>query len=66
MSGTRQVVFDYRSGPTQTAIYRTSFPRPGSAVQGPAIIEFPGQSVVVPPAGKATADQMGNLHVSMA
>jgi N-methylhydantoinase A len=35
-------------------------------VKGPAIIEFPGQSVVIPPRGIATADQHGNLHVSVA
>lgn len=64
-SGTRSVVFDCRAGPTETAIYRTTFPPPGSAVEGPAIIEFPGQSVVIPPSGKATVDHMGNLHVSI-
>ncbi len=65
-SGVRCVVFDHRTGPIETAIYRTSFPRPGATVEGPAIIEFPGQSVVVPPRGEATADAMGNLHVRIA
>ena len=37
----------------------------GSVVEGPAIIEFPGQSVVVPPRGIAKADAFGNLHVSI-
>jgi N-methylhydantoinase A len=58
-------VFDYKSGAVDTAIYRTSFPPPGSRIKGPAIIEFPGQSVVVPPRGAAKADRFGNLHVSV-
>jgi N-methylhydantoinase A len=49
--------------PLATAIYHTSFPEPGAVVDGPAIIEFPGQSVVVPPDATATADGFGNLHV---
>jgi N-methylhydantoinase A len=62
----RKVVFDDSRSATETAIYRTVFPPPGSTVKGPAIIEFPGQSVVVPPRGLAKADKFGNLHVSVA
>src|SRR5215468_2106458 len=65
-SGTRRVVFDDPARPVATAIYRTTFPPPGTRVAGPAIIEFPGQSVVVPPRGIAKADKHGNLHVSVA
>jgi len=64
--GRRRVVFDDPARPIDTAIYRTTFPPPGSRVTGPAIIEFPGQSVVVPPRGVARADKHGNLHVSVA
>jgi N-methylhydantoinase A len=49
----------------ETAIYKTRYPAPDARVEGPAIIEFPGQSVVVPPAGSAVADKFGNLHVSI-
>jgi N-methylhydantoinase A len=49
-----------------TAIYRTSFPKEGASAQGPAIIEFPGQSVVVPPGASARADKFGNIHVRLA
>jgi N-methylhydantoinase A len=56
-------LFDLAAGPVETAIWRTSFPPPGAVVRGPAIIEFPGQSVVVPPGGHAEADAIGNLHV---
>jgi N-methylhydantoinase A len=65
-SGSRRVVFDDPARPALTAIYRTTFPPPGTRVNGPAIIEFPGQSVVVPPGGIARADKHGNLHVSVA
>jgi N-methylhydantoinase A len=64
-SGSRPVVFDDPKKPVDTAIYRTNFPEPGAVVDGPAIIEFPGQSVVVPPGAQATADAFGNLHVRL-
>lgn len=60
---TRMVVFEDPNAPVETIIYKTSYPPPGSEVDGPCIIEFPGQSVVVPPLYKARADQFGNLHV---
>jgi N-methylhydantoinase A len=65
-AGSRKVVFDYAKGAVSTAIYRTTFPSADTSVRGPAIIEFPGQSVVIPPRGGATADKYGNLHVSVA
>ncbi len=65
-SGRRRVVFHDPAQPVDTAIYRTTFPPPNSQLKGPAIIEFPGQSVVVPPRGIARADKYGNLHVSVA
>jgi len=65
-SGSRKILFDLKQGPVDTAIWRTSYPPPGAEVAGPAIIEFPGQSVVVPPGGHARADAFGNLHVSVA
>lgn len=64
--GSRLVVFRDAKAPVATAIYRTSFPKDGEMTQGPAIIEFPGQSVVVPPGASATADRFGNIHVRLA
>jgi N-methylhydantoinase A len=61
--GVRDVVFRDPGAPLKTTIYQTSFPEIGASVAGPAIIEFPGQSVVVPPDMRATADKFGNLHV---
>jgi N-methylhydantoinase A len=60
---TRMVVFDDPAKPVETVIYKTSYPPPGTQADGPCIIEFPGQSVVVPPNYKASADKYGNLHV---
>jgi len=60
----RKVVFDDPKTPVDTAIYLTTFPQAGATVQGPAIIEFPGQSVVVPTGTTAKADAFGNLHVT--
>ena len=59
----RLVVFDDPAAAVETAIYRTMFPKAGTEVAGPCIIEFPGQSVVIPPDAQAKADQFGNLHV---
>jgi N-methylhydantoinase A len=64
--GSRPVFFDDPKTPIPTSIYRTVFPPPGATVEGPCIIEFPGQSVVVPPSARATADRYGNLHVERA
>ncbi|MCO5162715.1 MAG: hydantoinase/oxoprolinase family protein [Mesorhizobium sp.] len=62
-AGSRKVVFDDPSAALDTAIYKTVFPNPGASVAGPCIVEFPGQSVVVPPGAKAVADVFGNLVV---
>ena len=64
-AGARRVVFDNPAASIETAIYKTRYPAPDVKVDGPAIIEFPGQSVVVPPRGSAVADKFGNLHVSI-
>jgi N-methylhydantoinase A len=64
--GKRGVVFHDAKTPVETAIYRTSFPKDGETAQGPAIIEFPGQSVMVPPGASAKADRFGNIHVRLA
>ena len=64
-AGVRRVVFDDPAAPVETDIYKTRYPAPDVNIDGPAIIEFPGQSVVVPPRGSARADDFGNLHVSI-
>ncbi len=64
--GERSVVFEDPAAPVATRIYKTAFPRAGTEIAGPAIIEFPGQSVVLPPGSRAHADEFGNLHVRLA
>lgn len=61
--GERAVVFDDPLAPVTATIYRTVQPPAGSRAEGPCIVEYPGQSVVVPPGAVATADLHGNLEV---
>ncbi len=61
----RKVVFDDPAVAIDCTIYRTTFPKSGTRVSGPSIIEFPGQSVVVPPGAQAHADEFGNLHIRL-
>ncbi len=61
----RKVIFDDPANPVETGIYRTLFPKAETEVAGPCIIEFPGQSVVVPPQAHARADKFGNLHIRL-
>lgn len=63
--GQREVIFDDPNQPVATAIYRTTWARPGERVEGPCIIEYPGQSVVVPPGASACADGQGHLEVTL-
>ena len=61
----RKVVFADPHDPIDTAIYLTSFVEPDLQIAGPALIEFPGQSVVLPPRSRATTDAYGNIHVEL-
>lgn len=63
ISGSRKVVFDEPKRPLDASTYRIEFPAAGERAVGPCIVEYPGQSVVVPPGSIATADEFGNLHV---
>jgi N-methylhydantoinase A len=66
LTATRRVVFSDALNPVEAAVYRTSFPEANASIAGPAIVEFPGQSVVVPPGARASTDQFGNIHVTLA
>ena len=63
--GLRPIVFDDPNQPVETAVYATAYPASGQSVKGPCVIEFPGQTVVVPPGGEARSDELGNLHVKV-
>jgi N-methylhydantoinase A len=62
-AGSRPVVFDDPASPVDCPVYDTEFPSPGQVVEGPALIAYPGQTIVVPPASVATTDALGNVVV---
>lgn len=62
----RRTIFRAANDAHECAVWHASVPPEGWNVAGPAIIEFTGQSVVVPPGARATADRVGNLHVRLA
>ena len=64
--GVRAVIFDDPATPVETRIWRTRFPAPGARFAGPCIIEYPGQSAVLPPGASGEVDAFGNLHVRLA
>ncbi len=64
--GLRAVIFDDPAKPVETRIWRTIFPAPGTHFTGPCIIEYPGQSAVLPPGALGDVDAFGNLHVRLA
>ena len=63
--GMREVIFDDPGEPIETRIWRTTFPAPGTQFTGPCIIEYPGQSAVLPPGAQGDVDAFGNLHVRL-
>lgn len=62
----RRAIFRSAGDEHNCAVWHASVPPDGWRVDGPAIIEFTGQSVVIPPGASATADRVGNLHVRLA
>ena len=60
-SGSRPVVFDDPDAPLDTAVYTAELPAAGQRIEGPALVEFPGHTVVVPPDWQARTDDHGNL-----
>jgi N-methylhydantoinase A len=63
--GARAVIFEDPGKPVETRIWRTTFPAPGTRFAGPCIIEYPGQSAVLPPGAQGEVDAFGNLHVRL-
>ena len=64
--GSRDVWFDDPRSPSLTDVYAVEHPAGGQVVEGPCLIEAPGQTVVVPPGSTATSDDLGNLIVRTA
>ena len=64
LKATRVVDFDVW-GKLDSAIYERADLYPGSRIHGPAIIEEPAASTVVPPAVQVTVDQIGNIVMTI-
>ena len=64
--GSRSVIFDDPATPRICPVFRTSFPGPNLMVEGPSLVEFPGQTLVVPPGARARTDAWGNFVVTLA
>jgi len=63
---TDYVVFDDPTTPLETAVYTVELPAAGQSVAGPALVEFPGHTVVVPPGWRGASDSFGNLVLGRA
>lgn len=61
----RLVYFGNGASAVQCDVWHAAVPAEGWSAAGPCIVEFTGQSVVVPPGAAARADQLGNLHVRL-
>ncbi|MGE0253883.1 MAG: hydantoinase/oxoprolinase family protein [Alphaproteobacteria bacterium] len=59
---TRAVRFGAAYAPAP--IYRATLLRPGNAIAGPAIVEAPHTTIVIPPDFHATVDPWGNVRIA--
>jgi N-methylhydantoinase A len=61
----REVFWPEQSRWISTDIYDGTLLRPGNRLHGPAIVELPGTTVVVPDGGAAEIDAIGNLIITL-
>ncbi|MGB3733138.1 hydantoinase/oxoprolinase family protein [Microbacterium sp.] len=64
-SGTREVFWPEQMEWVTTRIYDGSKLRPGNRLQGPAIIEQPGTTIVVPAGADSVVDRFGNNVINL-
>lgn len=64
-TGVRTVYWPETSGWLETAIYDGEALLDGHSLAGPAIIEQPGTSVVIPPGAEAKVDALRNLIITL-
>ncbi|WP_283139230.1 hydantoinase/oxoprolinase family protein [Rhizohabitans arisaemae] len=64
--GSRPVFLDLRYGWADTAVYDYRALGPGHVITGPAIVEVPTTTVVVPSGAEGTIDRFGNLAIRLA
>jgi N-methylhydantoinase A len=60
-SGRRDVLFRAGDGREAWPVYRFDALAPGARIDGPAIVEYPGSTLVVPPGWGARCDRWRNL-----
>ncbi len=65
LKGYRKVYFEETKGFTDTAIYERSLLPTGATFSGPAIVEQPDTTTVMPPGCTATVDPYGNLIIKV-
>jgi N-methylhydantoinase A len=63
-SGRRPVYLEIGQGFVDTPIYDYTTLRAGHVITGPAVIEVPTTTVVVPGGRTGTVDELGNLHIT--
>ena len=61
----RRVFWPEEGGWIETPIYDGPVLRPGNALDGPAVIEQPGTTVVVPAGARAELDRYGNTLITL-
>ena len=59
--GTRPVYFE--GGWVEAGVYRVEDLAPGSLVEGPAVVEAPDSTILVPPGYTGLVDDYGGLHI---
>lgn len=64
-TGARQVYWPEVGESRQSAVYNGPDLKPGQAVAGPAIVEYPSTSVALHPADSAEVDPIGNLLIQV-
>jgi N-methylhydantoinase A len=52
-------------GIVEATIYNGSLLEPGMRLQGPAVIQEPAVTLVVPPGERVSVDDYGNYHVEL-
>ena len=63
--GERTVVFDDPSRPLECPVWSATVPPPGRVLEGPCLVAYPGQTLVVPPGAVGAADDDGNVLVTL-
>ena len=65
-TSSRPVCLDGAAGYVETAVYDYGALRAGHVLTGPAIVEVPTTTVVIPAGTTATVDHLGNLTIRTA